>query len=536
MLINWLLAAVPIALVLVLMISFRWSAAWAGIAGWMASLVVAGIGFGAGLEVLILAQAKSLLLSLSVLYILWAALFFFHVVNEAGGIAAIGKRLPALTADRGLQVLLLAWTLGTFLQAVSGFGVPTAVVAPLLVGLGIAPVTAVVVAGIGHAWAITFGSLGLAFQALVASSQEPAAFLAPSSAFMLGLVCFGCGLIVLGASGGKPWMVGNLVPLLVIGAGMSGVQYLFARAGLYTIATTAAGLTGIALGVGVARLQNRVRVPAPAESRGFTGDPAKHATAALAPVQADIENSAGLPITLALLPYLFLVTIVSVAQFVVPVTQALDSVVVRFNFPELRTSLGYVIPAEPGQPLSVLGHPGAQLCYAALLAFALFRSKHAYGENIGSLLLTRVFQSALPSSVGILSMVAMALTMQQTGMTWVLANGLSRAAGAAFPLVAPFIGSLGAFMTGSNINSNVLFAALQKDSAQLLGLSTPVILAAQTAGGAIGSAFAPAKVIVGCSTVGLAGQEGPVLKATLFYCLFLLLWVGLATLGWLWLS
>jgi lactate permease len=91
-------------------------------------------------------------------------------------------------------------------------------------------------------------------------------------------------------------------------------------------------------------------------------------------------------------------------------------------------------------------------------------------------------------------------------------------AGPAFPAVAPFIGVLGAFVTGSNTNSNVLFAGLQEQIAILIGVSPLIILAAQTAGGAIGSAFAPAKIIVGCSTVdGGDSEEGRVLRAVMRY-------------------
>jgi lactate permease len=84
-------------------------------------------------------------------------------------------------------------------------------------------------------------------------------------------------------------------------------------------------------------------------------------------------------------------------------------------------------------------------------------------------------------------------------------------------------------MTGSNTNSNVVFGSFQQDAALLLGLSVPIILAAQTAGGALGSVFAPAKVIVGASTVGLGGEEGPVLKKVMAYGLLLVAVVSLAT-------
>lgn len=91
-------------------------------------------------------------------------------------------------------------------------------------------------------------------------------------------------------------------------------------------------------------------------------------------------------------------------------------------------------------------------------------------------------------------------------------------------------------MTGSNTNSNVVFGALQQQTAQLAGLSVAVILAAQTTEGALGSMVAPAKILVGCSTVGPAGKEAPVLKVTLKYGLAITAIIGLATSAVLWLG
>jgi lactate permease len=92
--------------------------------------------------------------------------------------------------------------------------------------------------------------------------------------------------------------------------------------------------------------------------------------------------------------------------------------------------------------------------------------------------------------------------------------------------MSPFIGLLGAFMTGSNTNSNVIFANLQKTTAELIGITVPLILAAQTTGGSLGSMLAPAKVIVGCSTAGLEGQEGKVMRVTLGYGLLIAAIIG----------
>jgi lactate permease len=101
--------------------------------------------------------------------------------------------------------------------------------------------------------------------------------------------------------------------------------------------------------------------------------------------------------------------------------------------------------------------------------------------------------------------------------------------GQAFPLASPLVGILGAFATGSNTNSNVLFGPMQKSIAGLLGVAPAVLLAAQTAGGSLGSMIAPAKLIVGCSTVGLAGRDGEVLRITLPYGALIGLALGVVT-------
>jgi lactate permease len=121
----------------------------------------------------------------------------------------------------------------------------------------------------------------------------------------------------------------------------------------------------------------------------------------------------------------------------------------------------------------------------------------------------------------------MALIMDHCGMVHLLARGLSESVGPAFPFFSPLIGMLGAFMAGSNTNSNVIFAPLQKSTAELIGISSLVILGAQTTGGALGSMLAPAKIIVGCSTAGLAGREGEVLRKTLPYGALIAAFIGL---------
>ena len=167
---DWPLAALPVLVVLVLMLRFRWGGARAGAVGWTMALAIAVLRFGADARVLGYAQLKGLLLTLFVLYIIWGALLFYRVTDEAGAVDAIGRALLRLTPDLGMQALLVGWAFSTFLQGVGGFGVPVAVAAPLLIGLGFPPLAAIVIPSMGHPWAITFGSFGSSFFALMAAT------------------------------------------------------------------------------------------------------------------------------------------------------------------------------------------------------------------------------------------------------------------------------------------------------------------------------------------------------------------------------
>lgn len=489
---DWLFATLPILTVLVLMLAFRRNGAEAGAAGWLVALAVARLRFGAGWEALAYAQIKGLLLTLFVLYVIWGALTFYHVTEEAGAVATIGAGLPRLTSDRGLQALILGWAFSSFLQGLGGFGVPVAVVAPLLVGLGFPPLAAAVIPSIGHSWAVTFGSLGSSFYALMAATGRSGDELAPWSAALLGLACLGCGAATLWAAGGWRTLRAELAPLLLTGVAMAGTQAFIVTRGMWTVGAVLGGLAGLATGIAWARWQSKSG-KRPAEDK----------------------KQKGMSLGWALAPYAILIAITLTAELIPAVSNMLGRVTIRVQLPALSTARGWIAPAEEERTLNVFGHAGALLTYAALAAYALFHIGGCYTPGAAGRIARGVIKQAWRPSLGTAAMVSMAATMERTGMSYLLADRLARAAGAMFPLLSPFIGALGAFMTGSNVNSNVIFAGLQQHTAALLGISPLIILAAQTAGGAIGSAFAPAKIIVGCSTI--KAEEAPVLQTVMRY-------------------
>ncbi len=497
---TWLLALSPIVVVLVLMLGFRWGGSKAGPVGWLAAFFVSLFFFGTTPELLAHAQLKAVLLTAHVLYIIWMALVLYNVVNEAGAITVIGQGIARLTGDRVMQLLILAWAFSAFLQGVAGFGVPIAVVAPLLIGMGFNPVVAVAAVAIGHSWSVTFGDIASSFQALVAVTGLEGHDLAPWSAIFLGLAVFGCGLGAAHTFGGWRALRRGAVAILIMGSAMAGTQYLLATNGLWNLAGFVAGLVGLLVGAGLARFHKQ---------------------------GGEATGSSRMGLGLALSAYVVLIVIVSAAELWPWLHDVLRETKVEVLFPELVTSYGWTTPAGPGKAIPVFGHAGALLLYSSVVAYVIYRLTGHYEPGAVKRILTKTLRSAIPSSIGIASMVGMAVMMAHAGMTYRLAQGLSTAMGAAFPLVSPLIGTLGAFMTGSNTNSNVIFAPLQKDTAELIGISMWIILGAQTTGGSLGSMLAPAKVIVGCSTAGLAGQEGQVMRKTVGYGLAVAVAVGI---------
>ena len=499
----FILALVPILLILVLMLGFRWGSVKAGFAGYISALVIAVLFFGARLDLLWVAHAKAIFLTLDVLMIIWAAFLFYRVTDEAGAVAVIGKSLPHLTGDRGMQALLIGWIFTSFLQGVGGFGVPVAVVSPIMLGLGFAPLTAVIIPSIGHGWAVTFGSLASSFQALIASTGLPGEVLAPASAAFLWVTAIVTGLLVAHAAGGWSALRRLWLPAIIFGTVMGGVQYVTATSGLWNIAAFTGSLAGMIVALPLARW---LRGP-----------------------HQDNGNLDRRRLVLALIGYAVLIAFTLVVQLIPAVRAFLGQVVLQMQFPAVSTTLGHTIPAGPGRGIAIFRHAGLVLFYSSVVVYLINRAAGLYKPGSIGRIVGGTVQRVKKASWSIAAMVTMAVIMEHSGMTEVLARGLAETMGVFYPLVAPWIGAIGAFMTGSNTNSNVVFGALQLRAAELLGFAATFILAGQTSGAGVASVMAPAKVIVGTSTVGMSGHEGEVMRKLSVYTLILMIVISILT-------
>jgi lactate permease len=327
--------------------------------------------------------------------------------------------------------------------------------------------------------------------------------LAGPSAIFLGITGLLVGVSVAWVTGGWKALSRLWIPILIIGGCMSLAQYVTVTLGLWNIGGLMGGTVGLLVGIPLALV-----------------------------LRDNDQQHSKFPwrdLLISLAGYGVLVGLTLIIQLVPGVKPFLSQVRIGFDFPATTTGAGFVVPAGPGRQLYILRHAGMILLVSSLAAYLIFRSAGWYREGALGRILVSTGQRVISSSVGITSIVMMAVIMSHAGMTDTLAQGFSSAIGWFYPAVSPWVGALGAVMTGSNANSNLVFSALQLRTAEILGLPAAYILAAQTTGGALGSVAAPTKVIVGASTAGMVGKEGEIMRKLLPVICILLLLVSLMT-------
>ncbi|MBN1563248.1 MAG: L-lactate permease [Anaerolineae bacterium] len=541
---DWGLALLPMLAVLGLMVGLSWNASKAGIVGLGLAVGLAALRFGAGAEAIGYAQVKALILTVDVMIIIWAALLLYAIVDRAGALVVIADSLASLTSDTLIQVLLLGWVLASFLQGVGGFGVPVAITAPLLIGLGVPTVRAAVIPALGHSWAVTFGSLAASFAMLMNVTGLPGKDLAQAPAIMLGVLCYLVGFMGAHMLAGWRGVRRSAPYVLVVGTAMSAAQYIAAVNGLWTIGAISGGLAGLIVSVVWIRFsapakdqkqltaeENRPHPPAPspqAERGSQVGEPNPVSTDGML-VKAEEKSGKPKPsVRLAWSGYVILVMLALLLRGIAPVKEFLGQWAVEVDIPATITDRDWAVERDDDAGFGIPGHPGLVILYSSLVAYWLFRRAGLYEPGAEWAMIKRANKSAWKSGIGVFMMVAVAATMARAGMMQILADGLSEAVpGDLYAFIAPVIGALGAFVTGSNVNSNAVFGELQMNTASLLGLSTFAILGAQTAAAAVISVMSPAKVTVGCSTIG--ANEGEVMRWLLGYGMVMVLAVGIMT-------
>ncbi len=525
---TWSLALTPILVLLVLLAVRRWKAHQAGPVGMFVAAAIALITFRTPWDTLAVAGAKGVWDAIYILYVVWPALLLYLVTDRAGGYEALRQGVMRFSRNELFIVVALGWVFSSFLQGIAGFGTPIAIVAPLLVAFGVKPVYAVAIPIIAHIWAKMFGTLAAGWLAtLQVVDLENQTQAAVHAAILLLIPTFLGGFTVV-------WMFGRWAairhawPLVLIIASIQGGGQLVL---MYLDPVLSAFLAATASLIALYPLSRWKRYAEPAES--IKERPAMRDEGAQGEIEHEREAPMGL--LMSFVPYVVLTAVALGTLLVQPVEDAFASVRAGMPFPGVQTGYGVTNDAaEPYSPFAPLTHPGTFLLVTSLVTWLVYRARGYYeaweSKDEGQSLWRGLLDEAVPASVPIVAFLVMARVMDHSGQNEVLALGIAAVAPAyVFAFLSSTIGVVGAFMTSSSTSSNVLFSDLQKTVGELKGLPESTIIGAQSAGGAIGNAIAPANLVLGTSTAGISGKEGDVLRKTIPWTIVATVLTGLAT-------
>jgi len=506
---TWVLAATPIIILLIGILLLKWPTYKIGAVSWIVTVLLGAFVFRADMQNIVLASSKGLSVSIYVLLIVWTAVFLYNVADKAGAISVIGKVMSKVSDNRLTQCLLLAWCFTSLLQGLAGFGVPVAVIAPILVIMGFSPMVAVTTCLVGHSWSISFGSMGSSYNTIQLVTGIPGDVIGPQMAILFIVPIFLTGFATAHIYGGFKAAKKSIPLVLISGTCISAGLYAMTLLGLSQIAGLGAAMCGCIATITYARFT---------DGKQKASDPSSIVLK---------EEKREMSFFTACIPYLSLIVISSISQ-IPTIKTALVNYVWGLNYPALLTGYGYGVEAvNKYSKIQLFSHPAPILLISTIIGYFVYVKKAKASKSIISDALKSTIKKCSPTSIGISTMAMMALVMSDSGMTHLLAQGVAHVFGSYYIIASPFMGVLGTFLTGSNTNSNIMFGVLQYETALAIQKSGVIMAALQSVGGSLGVSISPSSVMMGATNVGLTGQENKIMAKTLVYCLITTLVLGI---------
>ena len=480
------LAALPILLILVLMLVARWPASRAGVVGLALSLILAWWTFGEGFTEQVGrvaatggALAEAVFTAAAILWIIIPALAIHRMQVASGAIGVLERALGSVTGDPRVLALLVAWFFALFMEGAAGFGTSAALAAPFLVGAGFSAPQAVILALVGHVAGVSFGAIGTPIVPQVAATEFTALEISRATAPYHALLGVALALVVmmLASRGSAPGERSrSAVPATLGAAALFLIPYLGIA---WTIGPELPTLGGALVG-GLAFIWLVGRPgAAPTPSAPSEGPGALWAAA----------------------PYLSVVALVLVTRILPGASDVLQEIEIRWEL-----AGGFSGSFAP------LYHPGTLLVGGLLIGAVIQRLPW----QAPAIALRGAVGQVGPVVVALVAMLGLSRVMVAAGMIDTLAKAASDLTGSSWPLVAPIVGALGTFITGSATASNILFTDFQVVTARTLAVPILPMVGAQGFGAAAGNMIAPFKVIAAAAVVGETGNEGAVLRTTLW--------------------
>ena len=539
-----LIASLPILLVIVLMLAFNWPAKRALPLGWVVAVVIALLYWKQDFTTASAWALDGFLEAIGTLVIILGAILIMNTLKHSGAVTAIQRVFNNVNPDRRIQAIIVGFVFAAFIEGAAGFGTPAALAAPLLISLGFPPLCAAIVALIYNSVPVVYGAVGTPpTTAHAVTVQAAEALGADSEAYRMALTKFSaisqatCALFIV--------FFGVFVMCKMFGKNKSGKEAFAAlpfalfTAVVFDVVFLALAfffgpefpsLIGAIVTLAIVIFAARAGFLCPKKTWDFEPRSEWDATwLSKQEVKQDVDN--GMSAVLAWVPYVLI---------------ALILVGTRLNWFGLKTLL--TSDAFKVSIKNILGNENVNWTWnwgwcpgifpfilVCILTFFLHRMPGAKVKEA----FVDTFKQTSGAAIALFFGVSMVYIYRNTGMNavltdksmlYVMAEALANIFKGAYVIIAPVIGVLGAFMSGSNTVSNTLFAGLQFQTAQLVKMSPVLIVALQNIGGAAGNMICVNNVVAACATTGTMGNEGKIIRTNalpcLIYCIIAILVLG----------
>ena len=540
-----LLSILPIASVAIFLVALRWPASRAMPIAYIVCAALALFVWQVPFAVIAAASVNGIVVAATLIFIIFGAIALLNTLQESGGLYAIRAGFTDISADRRVQVIIIAWLFGSFIEGSAGFGTPAAVAVPLLVGLGFPAMAAVISGMIIQSSPVSFGAAGTPILVGVSTGLSNDAsvqqFLATTdfANFSALLDSIAIKVALLHA------LAGTFVPLIVVSmmTGVFGKNRSFAeglRAWKFALFAAFAmtvpyflaavylgpefpsllgGLTGLAIVITAAR--NNFLTPKDEwhfeEKSRWLPD-----WSGTIEIRADEIANRNISILSAWSPYFVVAALLVITRLdVLPFKSFMQGVAIRV--PEL-------FGTEIAINVAPLYLPGTIFLVAVFFTYIIHRmDRPALGRA-----LSKSGKAAMQASMALIFTVPMVQVFINSDggaagfdrMPIELADGVAALAGSAWPLFATFIGGLGAFVAGSNTVSNMMFSSFQFGVGERIGVDPTWVVALQAVGGAAGNMICVHNVVAASAVVGMLGREGLVIRRTFFPFVYYALFTG----------
>lgn len=520
------LAILPILVVVVLMTVFNWGADKALPISFVLAFVIALFKWHIPLQHMFGFTFFGFFKAFDILLILYGAILVLNVLQQSGAMHVISKGFDNISADRRVQTVIIAWMFECFLEGAAGFGTPAAIAAPLLVGLGFPPLAAAIVTLIMDSAPVSYGAVGTPTKAisnmldsvLHMMHVDPTHFITQVSyatsimnsagSFLVPLIA----IAIMVKFFGKDRSFKDLIPIIpftLFGSFVFVVPLLLiTRFFGYELPSLVGALVGLIIIIPAAKIGFLV----PKKGWDFA-DKSEWKKEWLSTVKYEQVKDEDGKISLfrAWIPYILIAIILVITripalglkQILVAQKLSVDNI--------LGTGLNYhfLWAYLPGTIPFIL---------VSVISFFIFKMKGKRIKNSIIITAKQLKNAAIALFTGV-AMVQIMLHTQNNvngqelqNMVTVIAQFLAEITGQFYIVISPFIGILGAFFSGSNTVSNVLFTTLQFKTAGLLQYPQAIIVALQNIGGAVGNMICINNIVAVCATVGLVGLEGKIIR------------------------